>query len=60
MKATLKAKIVVEQNPDNFGYSEISYNTIKKMIESGKCEVEFIDWALSNDVEPTIIIKEKK
>lgn len=62
-KATFKAKVIFEterfNNPVSGKYPIITFNNIRKTIDNGKYEMEFIDFGLSNDCEPTIIIKDK-
>ena len=56
-KATFKAKIVIESTRLNKKF--VSYSQIKKIVEKGLYDIEFIEMCLSNDCEPTIIIKDR-
>ena len=61
IKATFKAKIIVETSKyfQNWKLKQTSYSMLRKMIKSGKYKIEFISQCLSQDCEPTIIIKDK-
>lgn len=73
MKTTFKANIIIDVTlePEEPKRGEtmvrvydprypINGNMIRKLIESGKYELEYIESYLSTDYNPTIIIKEKK
>jgi hypothetical protein len=66
MRTTLKGKIIIDAPKysgfanvpeDKTGIEEITLNKIKEEITKGHYILEWINSELSNDTEPTLIIK---